>query len=111
KLMVVIRAEPMSFESIIDRMQDMRVRDFNGSFTPEDRSRMMKQGPTLTEIFTNGLDPYARFTASGDRVIGFNVNKELASIETIGKNIEVKIKARGFKQEAIRTVENLMISG
>ena len=111
KLMVVVRAEPLSFEAIIDRMRDMRVRDFNGTFTSEDRSTMSATGPSLSDVFNNGLEPWARFTASGDRILGFNIDKKLASLDTISKSIEVEIKTRGMKQKAIRTVESLMISG
>src|SRR5690606_28362017 len=111
KLMVVVRAEPLSFEAVIDRMRDMRVRELNGTFTTADRASMPEQGPSLSEIFNNGLEPWSRFTASGDRILGFNIDKKLASKLTVDKNIEIEIKTTGFKQKAIRSVENLMISG
>lgn len=111
KLMVVVRAEPLSFETVIERMRDMRVRELNGTFTTADRAAMPVQGPSLNEIFNNGIEPWSRFTASGDRILGFNIDKKLASKLTIDKNIEIEIKTRGFKQKAIRSVENLMISG
>ncbi|PIP88573.1 MAG: hypothetical protein COW01_13620 [Bdellovibrionales bacterium CG12_big_fil_rev_8_21_14_0_65_38_15] len=111
KLMVVVRAEPLSFESVIDRMRDMRVRDLHGTFTATDRTAMNPTGPDLKQILDTGIDAYARFTASGDRILGFNLDKKMASLATIDKNIEIEIKTRGMKQKAIRTVENLMISG
>lgn len=111
KLMVVVRAEPLSFESVIDRMRDMRVRDLHGTFTSTDRTNMNPTGPELKQVLDIGIDPYARFTASGDRILGFNLDKKMASLATIDKNIEIEIKTRGMKQKAIRTIENLMISG
>ncbi len=111
KLMVVVRAEPLSFESVIDRMRDMRVRDLHGTFTDADRVAMTQTGPSLKEVLDNGIDAYARFTASGDRVLGFNLDKKMASLGVIDKNVEIEIKTRGMKQKAIRSIENLMISG
>jgi len=92
-------------------MRDMRVRDLHGTFTATDRTAMNPTGPDLKQILDTGIDAYARFTASGDRILGFNLDKKMASLATIDKNIEIEIKTRGMKQKAIRTVENLMISG
>ncbi len=111
KLMVVMRAEAVAFNDVIERMRDMRVRDFNGTFTAQDRASMSRSGASLKQIIENGVEPWARFSASGDRVMGIKFDKSLASLANIDKNIEVRVKVRGMKQEAIRTVENLMISG
>src|SRR5690606_7023804 len=111
KLMVVVRAEPMAFDTIIDRMRDLRVRELSGTFTSADRTEMPATGASVEDIINNGFDTWARFTAAGDRILGFHLDKKLANHAVLNKNIEIEIKTRGFKQKAIRTVENLMISG
>ncbi|MBH48960.1 MAG: hypothetical protein CME71_12400 [Halobacteriovorax sp.] len=111
KLMVVLRAEAVSFDSLIDRMRDMRVRDLYGKFTASERQIMSATGPQISEIFENGIETFARFTPAGDRVLGFKLDKKLASLETIDQNVKIEIKTRGMKQKLSLSIQNMMISG
>ncbi len=109
--MVVLRAEAVSFDSLIDRMRDMRVRDLYGKFTASERQIMSATGPQISEIFENGIETFARFTPAGDRVLGFKLDKKLASLETIDQNVKIEIKTRGMKQKLSLSIQNMMISG
>lgn len=111
KLMVVVRAEAVGFESLIVRMRDMRVRQLYGEFTASERQIMSATGPELKEVFENGIETFARFTPAGDRILGFKIDKKLASLDTIDKNVKIEIKTRGMKQKLSLSVQNLMISG
>lgn len=68
----------------------------------------------------NGIDfktalksvkPYALQTPSGQKILGMKLDKKFARRDNIKKSVEVSIKGGGIKQEAILTLENLMLSG
>ncbi len=110
KLMVVTRAKGMTFEDYVQEMQRHREFELYRTFTEEQTQSLPATGSPLKEVLKS-LQPYAYMTASGDRIVGFKIDKKLAARDIIKKDIEVKVIGGGLKMKKMRSIENLMLSG
>jgi hypothetical protein len=111
KLMVVTRAEAVSFDTYVEEMRRLRDLELFGQFSPLQVESFPLDERTIDQVVASAR-PYAFFTTSGDRVLGFRMDRALAREGNIKKNLEIEVTARGgLKQKAIRTIENLMLTG
>ncbi|MEK6623724.1 MAG: hypothetical protein AABY86_02065, partial [Bdellovibrionota bacterium] len=79
-------------------------------FSAEEVSQFPNEEIPL-KVLIDSLQPFARLSLSGDRLLGFHMDKRFARKSNYKKNLEITIHTSGFKQKAVRTVENLMLSG
>lgn len=117
KLMIVTRAEAINFKDFIKEMRSLRLREEYQTFTKEEKDKFASSDIQLKEVL-NHVKPYAFFTTSGDRVLGFKLDTKDARINNIKQNIEIKVKKGSFlspglksKDKKYLSVENLMKSG
>lgn len=116
KIMVITRAEAISFQSFITDLKKIRTLELHREFTQIEKDSFPNNELEMTEVL-NHVKPYAMFSPSGDRILGFRLDFKDARISNIAKNIEISIKsgslfkAGGLKQKRILSVENLMLSG
>ncbi|PIP93071.1 MAG: hypothetical protein COW00_19140 [Bdellovibrio sp. CG12_big_fil_rev_8_21_14_0_65_39_13] len=115
KIMVITRAESMSFESYVASLKKLRQYDLFREFTNEEVEKLPESSVDLETVMKT-IKPYSFSTPSGERVLGFTLDRKLARENNIKKSIEIEVKevkfgGGGLKQKAIRTVENLMLSG
>lgn len=116
KIMVVTRAEAIGFRQYIEDMKKIRLLDLHREFTKEDKDNFPNDEVGMNELLSH-IKPYAFYTTSGDRILGFALDRKDARASNINKNIEISIKSDHFlssgrlKQKTILSVENLMLSG
>jgi hypothetical protein len=115
KIMIITRAEAVNFKDFIADMKKMRQMELHKEFSKEERARFPVSELNIKDVLGN-IKPYAFFTTSGDRVLGFKLDSKDARTNNISKNIEITIKSGGsfgggLKQKGLLTVENLMLSG
>lgn len=115
KIMIVTRAEAINFKDFVSEMKKMRRLELHQQFTKEEKSKFPSTDISLEEVLDHVM-PFAYFSTSGDRVLGFKLNAKDARLNNISKNIEVIIKSggllsSGLKQKVILPLENLMLSG
>lgn len=116
KMMVVTRAEAISYDSYINDLKKIRKLDLHPTFSEEEINKFPAGELEIKDIL-NDLRPYAFYTASGDRVLGFKLNPHNARKNNIKKNIEVSVKngtlfsAGSLNQKVILPLESLMITG
>ncbi|HAZ13492.1 MAG: hypothetical protein A2X86_13255 [Bdellovibrionales bacterium GWA2_49_15] len=110
KLMVVVRAKALSFDEFLRSNREMRAMENQVHFTQAELDKF----PTDTiplDILMQAIRPFARLSLSGDRLLGIRMDRQYARKDNYKKNLEITIHAKGFKQTAVRTVENLMLTG
>lgn len=115
KLMIVTKAEAISFKNFVQEMKKLRELELHKQFSKEDVAKLPTSNIELKDVLKH-ITPYAYFTTSGDRIMGFKLDAKDARTNNIAKNIKVTVKAKGIlsssmKQEVILPVENLMLSG
>ncbi len=116
KIMVVTRAESIGFKEYIQDMKKIRTLDLHREFTQDEKDHFPNDEVNMEDLL-NHIKPYSFFSTSGDRILGFTLDKKDARVSNINKNIEISIKSGGFfspgslKQKTILSVENLMLSG
>ncbi|MCO4754772.1 MAG: hypothetical protein KC478_09820 [Bacteriovoracaceae bacterium] len=110
KLMVVTRATAYSFQDYIRQLKKLRRLDLHRSFSELEINSFPGNSIALDTVLKS-VKPYALQTPSGQKILGMRIDKTLARADNIKKSIEVTIKGGGIKQEAILTLENLMLSG
>lgn len=116
KIMVVTRAEAISFQNFISDLKKVRTLELHREFSQKEKDQFPNNEIEMKEVLTH-LKPYAMFSPSGDRILGFRLDANDARLSNISKSIEVSIKSGsilksgGLKQKRILTLENLMLSG
>lgn len=115
KIMVITRAEAMSFDQYVSQLKKLRQYDLFREFSPAEIEEMPMDEVSL-ETVMKSLKPYSFSTPSGERVLGFTLDRKLARSSIIKKSLEIEVNevrfgGGGLKQKAIRSVENLMLSG
>ena len=115
KIMIVTRAESVSFTDFVTDMKKVRQLDLHQQFTKEKIAHFSKEPIDINEVLEH-IKPMAYYTTSGDRVLGIKLDANDARENNIAKNIEVTIKSGGFlssgiKQKVILPLESLMLSG
>ena len=110
KLMIVTRATAYSFGDYIRQLKKLRKLELHREFSDLDIASFPSDNLSLKEAIST-VEPYAFQTPSGQKILGFKLDKKFAREENIKKSIEVEIKGGGIKQEAILSLENLMLSG
>lgn len=116
QILIVTRAEAISFKALVSDLKKVRTLELHREFTAEDKAKFPNNEITIEEVMSH-IKPYSFFTVSGDRVLGFTLDKNDARISNIGKNIEISVKngsafGKGsINQKIILSVENLMLSG
>jgi hypothetical protein len=110
KLMIVTRATAYSFQDYIRQLKKLRRLDLHREFSDFEISSFPNDSLSIKETFKL-IIPYAFQTPSGQKILGFKLDKTFARENNIKKSVEVEIKGGGIKQEAVLTLENLMLSG
>lgn len=115
KIMVVTRAEAISFQTFMSDLKKTRNLELHGEFSKVEKDHFSNNEIDLNEVLTH-VKPYSLFSPSGDRILGFKIDANYARVSNIKKNVEVTIKSgglltRGLNQKRILTMENLMLSG
>ncbi len=115
KIMVVTKAEAISFADYVLEMKQLRSTELHKEFSKEEREKLPSTPVNILDVL-KGIRPMAIFTTSGDRVIGFKLDPKLARLDNIKKNIEVVVKSgslfsKGINQKVILPIENLMLTG
>lgn len=110
KLMVVTRAQAMTFEDYRKEMTRYRDLELYRTFDEAQVEKLPDSKVSAEEAFKS-LKPYAYMTTSGDRILGFKLDPKLASKDIIKKDFEIKISGGGIKVKENRSIENLMLSG
>lgn len=116
KIIVITRAEAISFKSFVNDLKAIRTLELHGEFNKTEKDSFPNNEINIEEVLGH-VKPYALFSASGDRILGFRLDTRDARVSNIAKNIEITVKSGGvftsggLKQKSILTVENLMLSG
>jgi hypothetical protein len=116
QILIVTRAEAISFRSLIADLKKVRTLELHRQFTAEEKAKFPSNELTIEEVLSH-VKPYSFFTVSGDRILGFMLDKNDARNTNINKNIEISVKngstfTKGsIDQKIILSVENLMLSG
>ncbi|MBK22780.1 MAG: hypothetical protein CME70_02145 [Halobacteriovorax sp.] len=110
KLMVVTRATAYSFQDYIRQLKKLRRLDLHRSFSELEINNFPGDSISMGTVLKS-VKPYSLQTPSGQKILGMKIDKSFARKDNIKKSIEVSIKGGGIKQEAILTLENLMLSG
>lgn len=110
KLMVITRATAFSFNEYIRELKELRKLELHRSFS-ESAVNSFPAGEVSLKRVLKSVTPYALQTPSGQKILGFKLNKDLARPSNIKKSIEIKIRGGGIKQSAILPLESLMLSG
>ncbi len=110
KLMIVTRATAFSFVDYIRQLKKLRRLELHREFSELEINSFPSDSLSFKEALSV-LKPYSLQTPSGQKILGFKLDKDFARQNNIKKSVEVEIKGGGIKQEAILTVENLMLSG
>ena len=116
KMMVVTRAEAINYDSYINDLKKIRTLELHPQFSDEEIKKFPNDEIDLKTVL-NDLRPYAFFTPSGDRVLGFKLNPSNARKSNIKKNIEISAKngslfsSGSINQKVVLPLESLMITG
>ncbi|MDB9786858.1 hypothetical protein OAB57_02020 [Bacteriovoracaceae bacterium] len=110
KLMIVIRASSMSFEEFTAQNEKLRKRTLYEQF-PKSKVGTFPTDEVPLKTILDRILPFAHTTLSGDRILGIHLDPHFARRKNIKKNIEILITGWRFKQKAVRSLENLMLSG
>lgn len=110
KLMIVTRATAFSFKEYITQLKKLRQLELHREFSELEINNFPGNGVDI-QTALKAVKPYALQTPSGRKILGMRIDKKFARTDNIKKSIEVSIKGGGIKQEAILTLENLMLSG
>ncbi len=117
QILIVTRAEAISFKSLVSDLKKVRALELHRSFSTEEKNQLPKNDVPLQDVL-NHVKPYSFFTVSGDRILGFYLDREDARLSNINKNIEISVKSStgmfskgSIDQKTILSVENLMLSG
>jgi hypothetical protein len=110
KIMVITRARPLSFDDFVEETNRYRDLNLHREFKPNEILGFPESKVSMDQVL-EAVQPYAYFNASGDRLIGFRLNKKQARVKNIKRSVEISIKGGGLKMKGTRTVENLMLSG
>lgn len=117
QILIVTRAEAISFKALVSDLKKVRALELHRTFSEEEKSNFPKQDIDMADVL-NHIKPYSFFTVSGDRILGFYLDKADARLSNINKNIEISVKSSGglfskgsINQKTILSVENLMLSG
>ncbi len=116
QILIVTRAESISFKALVADLKKIKTLELHREFSAEDKAKFPNNEVTMEEVF-NHVKPYSFFTVSGDRVLGFVLDKNDARISNFAKNIEISVKTGSMfnkgnlNQKIILSVENLMLSG
>jgi hypothetical protein len=116
QILIVTRAEAIGFKSLVADLKKVRALELHRSFTVEEKTKFPGQDVDMAEVIQH-IKPYSFFTVSGDRILGFYLDREDARLSNINKNIEISVKTGGLfgggsiNQKTILSVENLMLSG
>jgi hypothetical protein len=116
KMMVITRAEAISYDNYISDLKNLRKLDLHPQFSKEEVSQFPTDEVSM-ETILNDMRAYAYFTPTGDRVLGFKLNPKNARANNIKKNIEISAKngsvlsSGSIKQNIILPLESLMLTG
>lgn len=115
KLMVITRAEAINFKDYVSQMKKIRQLELHREFSKEDVEGFAKGFVAMNDVLSN-IKPMTAYTTSGDRVVGFRLDPNMARKDNYKKNIEVTIKsggpfAKGINQKVILPLETLMLTG
>jgi len=110
KLIVITRAKAMSFEEFLDENRDLRKQTLHRKFSQDEVNAFPADDVPLKDIF-NSVAPTVKTSMSGERSLSFVLDRQLARKNNYSRSYKIKISAPGFKQEEVRSMENLMLSG
>jgi hypothetical protein len=115
KLMVVTRAESVSFKDYVSEMKKLRQFELHREFTKEERSQFGYTPVSLTDVLNN-IKTMTTYTSSGERIIGFRLDPRDARLDNYKKSIEITVKSgsllsKGLNQKVILPLETLMLTG
>jgi hypothetical protein len=108
-LMVIFKAEPMAFQTMIDRTIVGDPKQFAIKFSPEELG-LLSQAHLDTRGALENPIMYTDSTTTGDTIVGFMLDKKYASMENL--NNPVKITIKGLAKDTIkdvRTLQSLMV--
>jgi hypothetical protein len=116
QLYIITRAESISFKSLVNDLKKVSKLELYRDFTAEEKAKLPNNELPLEEVLTH-IHPYSFFTVSGDRVLGFTLDRQDARLTNIDKSIQISISSGtlfnkgSINQKSILTVGNLMLSG
>lgn len=110
KLLILVRAESISQDDIAGEARRIADSVIRGNFTDQ-QIRNFDTTPVEIDEVLEDIKPFSRFGTTGERIIGFKLNPELARDENYKKRFDIKIRGGGIKQEANRSLEELMTRG
>lgn len=107
-LMVIFKAEPMAFETMIETTIKGDPKQFAVKFSPEELAVLSATGDSRRALENPIM--YTDSTSIGDTIVGFMLDKKFASQENL--NNPVKITIKGLTKDTIkdvRTLQSLMV--
>ncbi len=110
KMLIMVRAETISHEDIARQAQRVANSRIQGEFTPEEVRNFSTDEIDLESVIKD-IRPFAKFSPTGERIIGFKLNSENARLDNYKRVFDIKISGAGLKQQANRTIEDLMTRG
>jgi hypothetical protein len=107
-LMVIFKAEPMAFETMMERTIKGDPKQFVVALSPEELSALPASGSSQKAL-ENPL-AYSDSTSIGDTIMGFMLDKKFATKENFDNPIRIAIK--GLAKDVIkdtRTLQSLVV--
>jgi hypothetical protein len=113
--LIITRAQAYSFDEFTTQAQNLGNLRLHREFKPDEIQNLPTDEISYREIIKS-LTPYSYNTISGDRVMGFRLDRTLARKENIKRQMRITIKAKTglFKKKFFdepRSIENLMLTG
>ncbi len=110
KLLVITRAQAISYDEFIEENRRLRQFQLRTSFSEDEVAAFPPDELTLSQVL-NEIKTYSHLTLSGEQILGLKLDAALARKSTYKRVVRVTIKAPGYKQQAVRSIEQLMLAG
>ncbi|MBT3236141.1 MAG: hypothetical protein HN353_09345 [Bdellovibrionales bacterium] len=110
KLLVVTRARTFSFDEFMAESRRLSELTLYNHFNQNDIATLSDREIPIKEVF-NSLTPYSYLTHSGERVLGFRLDRKLATSKNYKREIKIKVKGGGMKMLEGARLDRLMLSG
>lgn len=111
KLVVVIRAKAFTQEDLIAANKDILHNKTLKKFSEEEVQNFPNDAVSIDEVLDSTRAKIEVIESTGDRVIRFWLDKDLARRDNYKKRYWVKITAQGFQHKRVRSIEHLMLKG
>jgi hypothetical protein len=110
KLLIVTRARTFSFDEFMEESRLLSELTLYNHFNQNDISNLQDRDVSVKEVFES-LEPYAYLTPAGERVLGFRLDKKLATSSNYKREVKIKVKGGGIKMREGARLDRLMLSG